>query len=136
MLPVVSKPAIKCPSSKVRVCAILADSRCDITLFKRVTTDSIDWFIGWQFDEVRLDKETVKSGSVVCPLRTHTGWDVWWVGVIRVDAVTTSVCVIHSAFCIRVVGIVVDIRACKKMRTQGVVCPDAVVIHREMAKYS
>ena len=70
MLPVVSKPAIKCPSSKVRICAILADSRRDIAFFKLVMTDRIDWFIGWQFDEVRLDKETVKSGIVV-PRRTH-----------------------------------------------------------------
>ena len=110
VLPVVSKPAIKCPSSKVSICAILVDSCCDITLFKLVTTDRIDWFIGWQFDEVRLDKETMKSGSIVCPLRTHMGWDVWWVGGIRVDAVTTSVCVIHSALCIRVVGVVVLVR--------------------------
>ena len=82
MLPVVPKPAIKYPSSKVSICAILADSRRDIAFFKLVMTDRINWFIGWQFDEVRLDKETVKSGSVVCPLRTHTGWDVWWVGIV------------------------------------------------------
>jgi hypothetical protein len=105
VLPIVSKPAIKCPSSKVSICTILADSCRNITFFKLVMTDRIDWFIGWQFDEVRLDKETVKSGSVVCPLRTHTGWDVWWV-----DAATTPVRIIHSALCIRVVGVVVLVR--------------------------
>ena len=37
------------------------DSCRDITLFKRVMTDNIYWFIGWQFDKFRIDKETVKS---------------------------------------------------------------------------
>jgi hypothetical protein len=71
MLPIVSKPAIKLSSSKVGISTILADSCRDITFFKLVMTDRIDWFIGWQFDEVRLDKETVKSSVVNHPRRTH-----------------------------------------------------------------
>ena len=115
MLPVVSKPTIKCPSSKVRIFTVLVDPCCDVTLFKLVMTDRIYWFIGWQFDQFRIDKEAVKSVGIVV-----SSW--------RADYRSVR----HDFVRVRAV---VDIRPCKKPRTQRVVCPDAIVIHRERSKY-
>ena len=98
------------------------DSCRDITLFKRVMTDNIYWFIGWQFDKFRIDKETVKSSTVVRGADYPSG------------------AVIRHEF-IRVVGVVVlvrrvVVRAGKKPSSSGIVHPDTIIIHREMAKYS
>ena len=100
MLPVVSKPAIKCPSSKVSICTVLADSCCDIAFFKLMVTNGIDWSIGWQLDMVGLDKEAVNTSRIVRSWRTHLGAGAWRTHLGAGAGAGASVCVIRLALCI------------------------------------